>query len=251
MRKTRRGGPAPKNRRRTRRQQQQHAGGSDIAPRNGHTTAVFTYGRFQPPHAGHASLVRAVNDAAAAVAEGADGYVFASSSRNKNAYMAGKKHTAMVATGTYDSCKANENPLTVEQKIHFLEKMNPYPSLRFIDTTERACPTIFDVIGKLKEAGYTDLIMLVGSDRIRDFKGLLAKEAVEDVEVRGAGDKRNMTGAVTGAVKSLSGTGVRTAAVAGDVEKVARATKIGVMTDEDVMDLINIIRVGLCYSPLA
>jgi hypothetical protein len=209
----------------------------------------LTYGRFQPPHAGHASLVRAVNDAAAA--EGADGFVFATSSRNKNAYMAGKKHMAMVATGAYESCSANENPLTVAQKIHFLEKMNPYPAVRFINTTECGCLTIFDVIEKLKGAGYTDLIMLVGSDRVRDFMGLLAKQEIEGVEVRGAGDKRNMTGAVTGAIKSLSGTGVREAAVAGDVEKVSRATKIGTMTDEDVLELINIIRTGLCYPPLA
>jgi len=165
--------------------------------------------------------------------------------------MAGKKHKAMVSTGVYETCKANENPLTVEQKIHFLERMNPYPSLRFINTTECECLSIFDVIEKLKAAGYRDLIMLVGSDRIPDFKGLLAKEAIEDVEVRGAGDKRNMTGAVTGAVKSLSGTGVRLAAIAGDVEKVSRATKIGSMTDDDVVDLMNIIRTGLCYSPLA
>jgi len=164
--------------------------------------------------------------------------------------MAGKKHIAMVATGTYESCTANENPLTVEQKIHFLEKMNPYPSLRFINTTECGCLTIFQVIEKLKEAGYTKLIMLVGSDRVPDFEELLAKQGIEDVEVRGAGDKRNMTGAITGAVKSLSGTGVRKAAIAGDVEKVSRATKIGTMTDEDVLDLINIIRSGLCYPPL-
>lgn len=165
--------------------------------------------------------------------------------------MAGKKHMAMVATGAYESCKSNENPLTVEQKVYFLEKMNPHLSLRFIDTTERACPTIFDVIEKLKGAGYTELIMLVGSDRVPDFEGLLAKQGIEGVEVRSAGDKRNMTGAITGAVKSLSGTGVRKAAVAGDVEKVSRATKIGTMTDEDVIDLIDVIRTGLCYPPLA
>jgi hypothetical protein len=183
---------------------------------------------------------------------GGDGYVFASSSQNKPTHLASAKHVAMVAKGTYETCGANENPLSVAQKIHFLEKMNPAAiatGTRFIDTTVCGCPNIFEVIEKLKAVGYTTLVMLVGNDRIADFKVMFKKAKIEGVTVRAAGEKRNAAG-VSG-VKSLSGTKVRTAAVAGDVGTVRAATMIGTMTESDVMDLINIIRVALCYPPLA
>lgn len=246
MRKTR---CATRRRRGRSRKGSSYRGGGNIGPIGGHTTAVFTFGRFQPPHAGHASIVSAVTAAAAEL--GGDGYVFASSSQNKPAHLASAKHVAMVALGTYETCGANENPLSVAQKIHFLEKMNPAAiatGTRFIDTTVCGCPNIFDVITKLKEVGYTSLVMLVGNDRVADFKGMFKRAKVEGVAVQAAGEKRN--GSRASGVRSFSGTKVRMAAVAGDVGTVRAATMIGDMTEADVMELINIIRVALCYPPL-
>lgn len=246
MRKTRR---ATTRRRGSSSRMRKHRGGGNIAPISGHTTAVFTFGRFQPPHAGHASIVSAVT--AAATELGGDGYVFASSSQNKAAYLTGPKHLAMVATGRFESCGPNENPLSVAQKIHFLEKMNPAAiaaGTRFIDTTESDCPNIFGVVEKLKEAGYTTLVMLVGNDRVSDFKVMFKRAKVEGVTVQAAGEKRNSAG--RSGIRSFSGTKVRMAAVAGDVETVKSATMIGDMTESDVIELIDILRVALCYPPL-
>jgi len=222
------------------------AGGA-IERREGMTHAYFTFGRFQPPHSGHASLVKAVYDAA--TAGGGDGYIFATSSQNKEKYLKGKKHLAMVSTGAYDSCKDNENPLSIDQKIHFLELMNPYPGLTFVNTTECGCPNLFDVLGKLKDAGYTELTMIVGQDRVATFTRLLAAEGTE-VEVVGTGEKRNSKGPLSGALRTVSGTKVREAAIAGDVEVFTRATLMGKMTQEDVIELMNLIRTQLCYGPL-
>ena len=221
-------------------------GGGEIKQKDGHTKAFFTFGRFQPPTSGHASLVHAV--AEAAVAYGGDGYVFATSSINKPSYIKSKKHQDMVATGRYETCKDNQNPLKVHQKVYFLEKMNPGLGIEFIDTTECGCTTITAVVEKLREAGYTDLNLLVGSDRIPVFEKIL--EEFPDVKVMGAGSERVMSGRNNGTIKSVSGTKVREAAIAGDLAKMERYTKIGSMTNDDVLLLTNIIRQALCFPPL-
>jgi nicotinic acid mononucleotide adenylyltransferase len=221
-------------------------GGVNIRPRDQHIVAVFTYGRFQPPHAGHASLVTAVDTTAKRL--GGDGYVFPTSSLNEPKYLAGQKHAAMVTTGRYETCKGNENPLTIEQKIYFLEKMNPSPSIRFINTTICECKTISSVVEKLREAGYTQIVMLVGDDRVEDFQRLFNKET--DMIIQGAGDKRNLKSAMSGAIKNISGSKVRAAAVSADIEKFRQATQIGAMTLRDVYNLMNIVRAGLCFRPI-
>jgi hypothetical protein len=154
----------------------------------------------------------------------------------------------MVSSGRVESCKDNQNPLRVDQKVYFLEKMNPGLGIQFIDTTEAECTTITAVVDKLKEAGYTDINMLVGSDRVPVFTEILRE--IEGVRVIPAGSERKMVGDNNGTIKSVSGTKVREAAIAGDLAKMERYTKIGEMTSNDVLMLANIIRQALCYSPL-
>lgn len=221
-------------------------GGGTIKQKEGHTKAFFTFGRFQPPTSGHSSLVHAVADAASAY--GGDAYVFATSSINKPSYIKGKKHLEMVATGRYESCKDNQNPLKVDQKVYFLEKMNPGLGVEFIDTTENGCTTITEVVDKLREAGYTEINLLVGSDRIPVFERILGD--AENIKVMGAGSERVMSGDNNGTIKSVSGTKVREAAIAGDLAKMERYTKIGDMTKDDVLLLTNVIRQALCFPPL-
>lgn len=113
-------------------------------------TAYFMFGRFNPPTIGHGkAFEQLANDA---TRDHADTYVFVSSTQNNN-----------------------KNPLTVEQKIYYLEKLYGDLGIRFINTTTcplgsgKPCKSPFQAIPRLQEMGYKNLTMYVGSDREEDF----------------------------------------------------------------------------------
>jgi hypothetical protein len=96
--------------------------------------------------------------------------------------------------------------------------------------------------------GYTEIVALVGSDRVVAFSRIFAK-AHPYVSVDKVGSDRKE--ANNGTVKSMSGTKMRKAAVEGNVLLFKRGTKIGSMTDADVMSLMNDVRRGLGLPPFA
>jgi len=185
--------------------------------------AYFSFGRFQPPTIGHGLLIEEVGKLAQA--DGADAYIFVSSTKDKK-----------------------KNPLTAEQKVNYLNKMHPTAYAKIINTTEFGYTTPVTVAERLYEMGYTEIVALVGSDRVAAFSRMFAK-AHPYVSVDKVGSDRKE--ANNGTVKSISGTKMRKAAVEGNVLLFKRGTKIGSMTDADVMSLMNDVRHGLGLSPFA
>ena len=104
-------------------------------------TIVWTFGRFQPPTAGHQRLIRKVIDTARK--ENADYRIYVSRRINKK-----------------------DNPLRPEHKIKYMKKM--FRNVNIIDDDEMTSP--FHVAKKLSDDGYKNVIMVVGSDRVQSFK---------------------------------------------------------------------------------
>lgn len=107
--------------------------------------ATFTFGRFNPPTTGHLKLLDAVK-------KNADGkyFVFASPSSDRK-----------------------KNPLEYEDKIKFMRKMFPKHARNIV--LDPKLRTVFDVLVYLFDKGYTDINMVVGSDRVPEFKTLVNK----------------------------------------------------------------------------
>jgi len=229
-----------------------------IALRKGRR-AVYTFGRFQPPTLGHGLLYDTVLEVAAAE-PGSDAYVFVSSSvNNVAALVKSAAHKAMLAScgprgvtgGCFKSWPANENPLSVEQKIKYLQKMHSGKDLRFVNTTTCMCPTFYNAAEALAAAGYTEIVLLVGSDRVTRFSSVFASSPIPGVAVavQSAGEPRKT--ASNGSIRGISGTFLRTAAVDGNFDTFKAGLVIGSMTDDDIKALMNDIRVGLGLPALA
>jgi len=217
--------------------------------------AVYTFGRFQPPTIGHGLLY----DSVLAEAGGGDAFVFVSSKVNdmpaliksraqKDMLAACARAGASGAAGfgaCFQSWAANENPLSVEQKIKYLNKMHNGKALRFINTTACGCPTFYNAAEALAALGYKEIVLLVGSDRVARFAAVFAGAPLAGVSVvvKGAGAARKA--ASNGSIAGISGTFLRQLAVMGDFERFKAGLVVGAMTDADINGLMNDIRVGL------
>ena len=224
----------------------------------GHKKAVFAFGRMQPPTEGHAYLIRSVIETAGA---DADPYIFPTSTHT----IAGKKRktakAAAVPAGgagakapsptksanAKELAELNNNPLKIEQKVHWLRKMFP-EGIRIVNTTTQDCKTIFKVLEKLLEAGYTDITVLIGADRKADFETMLsnaklaadltAKEATLGIRVLPRPEA------------AISGTKVRTMAARGKITNFVRSVMTGDMTVADAKALLNDVRAGMGLEPI-
>jgi len=105
---------------------------------------AFTFGRFNPPTIGHEKLINKVASISA------DDYkVYLSKSQ--------------------DSVK---NPLSPKEKLSVMKSMFPRHSSKIeINNTNM----ILDIVTNLYNKGYTDITMVVGSDRVREFDSILKK----------------------------------------------------------------------------
>ena len=106
----------------------------------------FTYGRMNPPTIGHGKLL----DAMASKARGNPYKVYLSQSQD-----------------------AKKNPLTFQQKIKHVRKMFPKHARQIVANNK--IKTAFDALVDLYNQGYTKIVMIVGSDRVREFDVLFNK----------------------------------------------------------------------------
>ena len=126
-------------------------------------TCHFTFGRLNPPTIGHEKLLRAV------------------------ASQAGSGDYLIYPSQTF---KKPNNPLPYEYKIEIMQKMFPWAKIE----TEACCNTIIKVAQDMMMKEYTDIVMVVGSDRVADFDKLLQKQnsidyAFKTIKVISAGDR--------------------------------------------------------------
>ena len=105
---------------------------------------VFAFGRFNPPTIGHEVLMNK-----AKAVGGKDYRIYVSKSQDKK-----------------------KNPLAYKDKIKYLKKIFPTHASYIMDSAAR---TAIDVAVILTDEGYTDLIMIAGSDRVGEFQKLLDK----------------------------------------------------------------------------
>ena len=108
---------------------------------------VMTFGRMNPPTTGHLKLIHKVKEVAS-------------------------KHNAghtVVASHSQDSKK---NPLSGEQKVKHLKRYSPGTNFK---TSSKEHPSIFHHAAELHKQGVTHLHVVVGSDRVKEFKDSLHK----------------------------------------------------------------------------
>lgn len=110
--------------------------------------AVFTFGRMNPPTAGHEKLINKVLDVA-------------------------HKSSATPFIFVSQTTDAKKNPLTSKQKIKYLRLGVPKAEDHISDNPSIKTP--FQALEHLIELGYTDVIMVVGEDRVSEFKTSIGK----------------------------------------------------------------------------
>ena len=130
-------------------------------------TLTIAFGRFNPPHAGHQQLM----DTAAAAAEA-----------EESDYM-------IVPSRSNDPKK---NPLDADTKVAFMRGMFPQHSSRI--QNDQNTRTIFDVLKKAHNDGYTNVRIVGGADRVKEFDKLAnnyngSLYQFDNVEVISAGDR--------------------------------------------------------------
>ena len=108
-------------------------------------TLTLAFGRFNPPHAGHGQLM----DIAAQSAEETEGdYIIVPSRSNDK----------------------KKNPLDVDTKVSTMRAMFPNHSEKIVNDAQNR--TIFDVLKKAHNDGYTNVRIVAGDDRVKEFDKL-------------------------------------------------------------------------------
>ena len=186
-------------------------------------TAVFTFGRFNPPTVGHEKLIIAVQSVARQ--RGGDFFVYPSQSQDPK-----------------------KNPLDRNTKIKYMKKMFTKFAKNIISSNAK---TALDVAVELyNKKKYTNLVMVVGSDRVQDFKKLLQSYNGEEkkhgfydfdsIDVVSAGERDPDAEGVEG----MSASKMRAAAVDGDFKSFRMGTPPS-LSDADTKKMFNDIRKGM------
>ncbi len=108
-------------------------------------TITIAFGRFNPPHAGHGQLM----DIASQSAEETEGDYVIVPSRSED---------------------PKKNPLDPDTKISLMRQLFPDHSEKIINDTNHR--TIFDVLKKAHNDGYTNVRIVAGDDRVKQFDKL-------------------------------------------------------------------------------
>jgi len=188
-------------------------------------TAIFTFGRFNPPTLGHEKLV--VATANVARREGGEYFVYPSHSQD-----------------------SKKNPLDQTTKVRYMKKMFPKHKENIIISTGK---TALEIASELHDKKYTNLVMVVGSDRVKEFQSLLDRYNGDDkvhgfydfdtIKVVSAGERDPDAEGVSG----MSASKMREAAVEGDF-KTFRSGIPSSLNDKDTKKMFNDIRKGMRLS---
>ena len=108
---------------------------------------AITFGRFNPPHAGHGKLLDAVKN-------------HSGDSGNYRIYPS-------------RSQDHKKNPLSAHEKVGFMRQM--FPDHEKAIQNNEAHKNIFDIMRDLNDEGHEHVTMVVGDDRVKEFEKLLNK----------------------------------------------------------------------------
>src|SRR6056300_1089046 len=180
-------------------------------------SVAFTFGRFNPPTIGHEKLIQKVK------------------SQSTNDYK-------VYLSRSQDSKK---NPLSPSEKLKVMKDMFPTHAKNI-----QLNPTnmVLDLATDLYKKGYSDVTMVVGSDRVREFEGILTKYNdvksrhgyynFDSIKVVSAGERDPDAEGATG----MSASKMRAAAEKGDEKSFSKGVPSGY---RKVPQLMKMVRKGM------
>ena len=147
-------------------QAQQPEGPPDVPKTKG--TLTLAFGRFNPPTIGHEQLMNVARDAAKKDKDG-QYMIFPSRTQDKK-----------------------KNPLDPDTKISYMQRMYPDHADNIVNDPETK--TIFDVLKMAHNDGYTNVRIVGGADRVKEFDKLSGNYngklyAFDNIEVVSSGDR--------------------------------------------------------------
>ena len=161
-------------------------------------TAVFSFGRLNPPTIGHQKLLQKIIQTA-------------------------KQQAGYACLYVSHSQDSKRNPLSAKQKVAYIKKMFPKEARQIEIKEDSKIRNAMDIATSLN-GYYENLVMVVGSDRVKDFKNLLNKyNGVEsthgfykynNIQIVSAGERDPDAEGVAG----MSASKMRAAAASGDYE---------------------------------
>ena len=192
---------------------------SDYLVEDAKKEVTFVFGRFNPPTIGHEKLF----DQTKKLARSGTYRIYASKSQDPK-----------------------KNPLSFKDKLKFLRKMFPKHARNIM--ADKDVRTVFDIVVKLYDQGFTKVSMVAGSDRVKEFETLINKyngvkgrhgfyEFEGVVKVLSAGERDPDADGVSG----MSASKMRQAAVDGKLNLFAK----GLPGRFHPTDLYNAVRAGM------
>jgi phosphopantetheine adenylyltransferase len=161
-------------------------------------TAVFSFGRLNPPTVGHQKLLQKIIQTA-------------------------KQQAGYACIYVSHSQDSKRNPLPAKQKVAYVKKMFPKEARQIEIKEDSNIRNAIDVATNFYEK-YDNLVMVVGSDRVKDFKNLLNKYngvqsthgfyKYNNIQIVSAGERDPDAEGVAG----MSASKMRAAAASGDYE---------------------------------
>ena len=187
------------------------------------STAVFTFGRFNPPTIGHEKLLKVVENTASS--EKGDYFIFMNHSQD-----------------------IKENPLSYNQKLTFMKMMFPEHRMAF---TKSKAEHALELMTQIYEMhGYSKVVMVVGDDRVEEFDQILNKNSgekgkhgfyrFEDINVVSAGE----TDPDADGAEGMSAFKMRAAVAEGKYDVFKMGVPTGV-SEKDCHNLYNAIAKGM------
>jgi hypothetical protein len=183
-------------------------------------SVAFTFGRFNPPTIGHEKLINKVKSLPAN-----DYKIYLSRSQD-----------------------SKKNPLSPNQKLNVMKDMFPTHARNILLNPTNM---VLDIATDLYNKGYSDVIMVVGSDRVREFENILNKYNdvksrhgyynFDKINVVSAGERDPDAEGTTG----ISASKMRDAAAKGDVETFKKGLPASYRNPADVERLMSNVRVGM------
>jgi hypothetical protein len=180
-------------------------------------SVAFTFGRFNPPTIGHEKLINKVKSLPAN-----DYKIYLSRSQD-----------------------SKKNPLSPNQKLNVMKDMFPTHARNILLNPTNM---VLDIATDLYNKGYSDVIMVVGSDRVREFENILNKYNniksrhgyynFDNIKVVSAGERDpDAEGAV-----GMSASKMRAAAEKGDEKTFSKGVPSGY---RKVPQLMRMVRTGM------